>query len=182
MFALKVLSQTCSASPCERNWSAFDHIHSKKRNRLLQSKLNDLVYIQYNKKLQQRFFERKHNVGSKSYDPIFLREVDENDDWVVPDDEALQDLVNQGDDLTWEQVRAAQQATEARTNTRSQNRRGNVNASQSAYRLLDIDIDDPEVEEEEQVGNLTTEDLFGEDLFGDMEDEDENHDLEPNED
>ncbi|CAH9095115.1 unnamed protein product [Cuscuta europaea] len=182
MFALKVLSQTCSASPCERNWSAFDHIHSKKRNRLLQSKLNDLVYIQYNKKLQQRFFERKHNVGSKSYDSIFLREVDENDDWVVPDDEALQDLVNQGDDLTWEQVRAAQQATEARTNTRSQNRRGNVNASQSAYRLLDIDIDDPEVEEEEQVGNLTTEDLFGEDLFGDMEDEDENHDLEPNED
>ncbi|GJV13068.1 retrovirus-related pol polyprotein from transposon TNT 1-94 [Tanacetum coccineum] len=31
-FAITVLSQTCSASPCERNWSAFDNLHSKKRN------------------------------------------------------------------------------------------------------------------------------------------------------
>ncbi|KAI3505881.1 hypothetical protein L1887_28197 [Cichorium endivia] len=35
-FAITVLSQTCSALPCERNWSAFDNLHSKKRNCLLQ--------------------------------------------------------------------------------------------------------------------------------------------------
>lgn len=25
---VRVLSQTCSASGCERNWSVFEHIHS----------------------------------------------------------------------------------------------------------------------------------------------------------
>lgn len=25
-FSIKVLAQTCSASPCEHNWSAFDHV------------------------------------------------------------------------------------------------------------------------------------------------------------
>jgi len=32
--AIRVLSQVTSASACERNWSTFDFIHSKKRNRL----------------------------------------------------------------------------------------------------------------------------------------------------
>ncbi|RWR83606.1 hypothetical protein CKAN_01236600 [Cinnamomum micranthum f. kanehirae] len=32
-FAIKVLGLTCSSSGCERNWSVFEHIHSKKRNR-----------------------------------------------------------------------------------------------------------------------------------------------------
>lgn len=29
--AIQILSQTCSASGCERNWSVFEHIHSKKK-------------------------------------------------------------------------------------------------------------------------------------------------------
>lgn len=33
-FAIRVLSETCSASGCERNWSVFERIHTKKRNRL----------------------------------------------------------------------------------------------------------------------------------------------------
>ncbi|XP_059077840.1 uncharacterized protein LOC131065844 [Cryptomeria japonica] len=32
--AIRILSQPCSASGCERNWSMFEHIHSKRRNRL----------------------------------------------------------------------------------------------------------------------------------------------------
>ncbi|CAI9294316.1 unnamed protein product [Lactuca saligna] len=35
-FAITVLSQTCSASPCERNWSTSDNLYSKKRNYDLQ--------------------------------------------------------------------------------------------------------------------------------------------------
>eukprot|EP00253_Pinus_taeda_P017800 PITA_17800 len=35
-FAIKVLSQTCNASGCERNWSVFECIHTKKRNCLEQ--------------------------------------------------------------------------------------------------------------------------------------------------
>jgi hypothetical protein len=31
---VRVLSQTCSSSGCECNWSVFEKIHSKKRNML----------------------------------------------------------------------------------------------------------------------------------------------------
>ena len=44
-FATKVLSQSVSASPCETNWSLYDWIVNKKRNRLTPDKQRDLVYI-----------------------------------------------------------------------------------------------------------------------------------------
>jgi hypothetical protein len=50
-FAIRVLSQGLSASVCERNWSAFDHIHPKKINRLLSGKLEDHVYVRSNLQL-----------------------------------------------------------------------------------------------------------------------------------
>ena len=50
-FAIRILSQGSSASACERNWSSFDHIHSKKRNRLLSGRLEDLVYVRSNLQL-----------------------------------------------------------------------------------------------------------------------------------
>ncbi|GLJ54711.1 hypothetical protein SUGI_1175250 [Cryptomeria japonica] len=50
-FAIRILSQGASSSACERNWSCFDHIHSKKRNKLLTGKLGDLVYVRSNLKL-----------------------------------------------------------------------------------------------------------------------------------
>ncbi|GJW35574.1 uncharacterized protein Tco_0058494 [Tanacetum coccineum] len=103
-FAIRVLSQTCSASPCERNWSTFDNLHSKKRNCLLQQKLNDLVFIQYNTRLQRRFESIKTN---KSLDPILLRDVEENDEWTIPTENELQDFVNAGDELLWSDVREA---------------------------------------------------------------------------
>ncbi|XP_022844306.1 uncharacterized protein LOC111367586 [Olea europaea var. sylvestris] len=52
--AIRVLSQTCSFSGCKRNWSMFEHIRSKKRNRLEHQRLNDLVYVHYNLRLQQQ--------------------------------------------------------------------------------------------------------------------------------
>ena len=48
--------QIYSASGCERNWNIFEHIHSKRRNRLEHQKLNDLVYIRYNLRLQQMYY------------------------------------------------------------------------------------------------------------------------------
>ncbi|XP_020972545.1 uncharacterized protein LOC107625154 [Arachis ipaensis] len=53
--AIRVLSQTCSSSGCEQNWSIFEHIHTKKRSRLEHQKLNDLVFVHYNLRLQQRY-------------------------------------------------------------------------------------------------------------------------------
>ncbi|XP_042441219.1 uncharacterized protein LOC122026547 [Zingiber officinale] len=43
----------CS-SGCERNWSAFEMVHTKKRNRLQQKKMNDLVFVMSNMKMINR--------------------------------------------------------------------------------------------------------------------------------
>jgi hypothetical protein len=43
--AVPVLSQVSCASACERNWSTYDFIHSKKRNRLAHDRAADLVRV-----------------------------------------------------------------------------------------------------------------------------------------
>ncbi|CAN1130445.1 hypothetical protein LINPERPRIM_LOCUS13235, partial [Linum perenne] len=61
--ATRILSLTSSSSGCERNWSTFESIHTKRRNRLTTSLLNQLVYIQFNSKLmskKKRIKERKN--------------------------------------------------------------------------------------------------------------------------
>jgi hypothetical protein len=46
--ALRLVSQYCSSSRCNRNWSTFALIHTKIRNRLSYNKLHKLVYVNYN--------------------------------------------------------------------------------------------------------------------------------------
>jgi hypothetical protein len=53
---IRVLSQIYSCSGCERNWSMFEHIHSKKRNRLEHQRLNNLVYIHCNLRWNKSIF------------------------------------------------------------------------------------------------------------------------------
>lgn len=49
--AVKVLSQCTVVSTCERSWSTFDFIHSKRRNRLSAERSSDLVYVFSNLRL-----------------------------------------------------------------------------------------------------------------------------------
>lgn len=56
----------------------FEHIHSKKRNRLEHQKLNDLVYVRYNLRLQQR-----KKLKNQNYDPISLETLDDHSDWIL---------------------------------------------------------------------------------------------------
>ncbi|CAN0921178.1 hypothetical protein LINGRAHAP2_LOCUS32457 [Linum grandiflorum] len=77
-FVIRILSLTCSASGCERNWSVFERVHSKKRNRLLQKKMNDIVYVMYNSKLLQR--------QVKTIERIF-DDIDSDDEWVAAEDD-----------------------------------------------------------------------------------------------
>ena len=44
----------------ERNWSAFGHIYSKKRNRLLNERVNKLVYIYWNLQIKERIGDQKN--------------------------------------------------------------------------------------------------------------------------
>ncbi|XP_049385881.1 uncharacterized protein LOC125849992 [Solanum stenotomum] len=98
-FAMKVLGLTCSSSRCKRNWSVFEHIHSKKRNRLALSHLNDLVYIKYNRTLKCHYDARD------LIDPIRLDNIDDTNEWLVgcPEDQE-DELVYDDDDLTWGSV------------------------------------------------------------------------------
>eukprot|EP00253_Pinus_taeda_P013621 PITA_13621 len=83
-FAIRILSQTCNASGCERNWSVFERIHTKKRNRLDQKRLNDLVYVQYNLRLR-----RNHLLNKRpDSDPIVLEDIDPTSDWLNADPSA----------------------------------------------------------------------------------------------
>jgi len=50
--AMRLVSQCCSSSRCERNWSTFALLHTKVRNRLSHKKLNKLVYVNYNLRLR----------------------------------------------------------------------------------------------------------------------------------
>lgn len=43
-----------SACACERNWSTYDYIHNKKRNRLEAARAENLVYIFSNRRLLRR--------------------------------------------------------------------------------------------------------------------------------
>ena len=73
------MSQTCSASGCEHNWSVFERIHTHKRNRLEQKRLNDLVFVQYNLRLRRNQLLNKR----PDSDPIVLEDIDPTSDWVV---------------------------------------------------------------------------------------------------
>ncbi|XP_075665181.1 uncharacterized protein LOC142634813 [Castanea sativa] len=81
-FAIRILSQTAASSRCERNWSVFEQIHSKRRNRLEHQRLNDLVYVHYNYRLKERVKRKKFN-----FDPIDYASIDKTEFWVVEDEE-----------------------------------------------------------------------------------------------
>ncbi|XP_058775073.1 uncharacterized protein LOC131649323 [Vicia villosa] len=73
-FAMRVLSLTCSSSGCERNWSVFERVHTKKRIRLKQKTMNDVVYVMTNSKLGKKKEARK-----SSYN--FYEDIPSEDEW-----------------------------------------------------------------------------------------------------
>ncbi|XP_043705428.1 uncharacterized protein LOC122655289 [Telopea speciosissima] len=98
-----LLGLCCSSSDCERNWSI---IETKKRNRLEHQRFNDRVYIQYNRRLQLRFQERKEQC--RNYNPLVLDELDWSSEWMTG--ESDDELVPK-DDLTWRTVSTVTKAS-----------------------------------------------------------------------
>jgi len=58
--AVRVLSQVTSAGSCETNWSPFDFIHSKKRNRLACPTVRNIVTVHCNLRLVDRIEQLGH--------------------------------------------------------------------------------------------------------------------------
>ncbi|CAM8892600.1 unnamed protein product [Rhodiola kirilowii] len=115
-FVIRVLSLTCSATGCEQNWAVFQHLHSKKRNRLAQSRLNDMVFVKYNRALKRRY-DIKYTTS-----PILLNEIDESNEWLLGRMEGTsQDdgLVFDNDNLTWNIVARASGANDPSYATRT---------------------------------------------------------------
>ncbi|PON53798.1 Zinc finger, BED-type domain containing protein [Parasponia andersonii] len=74
--AIRILSQPCSSHWCRWNWTTFESLHSKKRNRQELEKLNDLVFVHCNLWLQATCQSR----GGKSK-PIIFDEIDVSSEW-----------------------------------------------------------------------------------------------------
>ncbi|KAL5165178.1 Cell division cycle protein 48 [Glycine soja] len=159
--AIKILSLTCSASGCERNWSVFEQIHSKKRNRLEHKRLHDLVFVKYNQQLKPRYNARDE------IDPISLNDIDVCNEWLVgemdqdDDNDAGNDLVFEDDDaLNWATVYQASGAMVVGSSSRKQK------AVQENDEDLDVEENiDVESEEEEIMVNFEVSD--GEEGEGD---------------
>nr|XP_028956498.1 uncharacterized protein LOC103441098 [Malus domestica] len=77
--AIKILSLTTSSSGCERNWSSFEGIHTKKRNRLDTTRLNNLVYVQFN----ARIMNKKKREKEKKVDILLASEASMAQGWIV---------------------------------------------------------------------------------------------------
>ncbi|XP_057814831.2 uncharacterized protein LOC131028553 [Cryptomeria japonica] len=95
--AIRILSQPCSASGCECNWSMFEHIHSKRRNRLSVEKMNDLVFVHYNLRLRMR------KNATVDMSPIVLDEVDLEAEWANESQTTpgIPTTVFSDDDIDW---------------------------------------------------------------------------------
>jgi hypothetical protein len=66
-FSSSILSQTSSAFACERNFSSFNYIQSKKINKLLCTRLEDLVYVRSNLKLALRSVAKDASSSSRPW-------------------------------------------------------------------------------------------------------------------
>ncbi|KAK8626096.1 hypothetical protein V6N13_133748 [Hibiscus sabdariffa] len=74
--AIRILSQPCSFHWCRWNWSTFETIHTKKRNKPELEKLNDLVFVHCNLWLQTICESREGKCK-----PIIFDEIDVSLEW-----------------------------------------------------------------------------------------------------
>ncbi|KAM0892224.1 hypothetical protein ACQ4PT_025888 [Festuca glaucescens] len=96
VMAMRILALTSSSSGCERNWSVYEMIHTKRRNRLTRDCLNNLVYVQFS----QRMLSKKQRLkDSKKDDSLLSTDASEVQGWLFEggDDHALV-VFRDGDD------------------------------------------------------------------------------------
>ncbi|RVW73771.1 hypothetical protein CK203_057624 [Vitis vinifera] len=116
-------------------------------------RLNDLVYIKYNRALKRRYNELN------TIDPISLKDIDDSNEWLIGRMEyedshggAQDDFVFDDDNLTWGDVARAIGSEEARFDTRARARasssiipptRGIASSSRTlpSHSLIDEDED-----------------------------------------
>ncbi|XP_077252508.1 uncharacterized protein LOC143891894 [Tasmannia lanceolata] len=138
----RILSQTCSATGCERNWNTFEHIHSAKRNRLEHQRLNDLVFVHYNLKFRERDLNRRSSTTS---DPLSIDHLDVMMDWVAEDE----DVILTPNDIGWENIKAPSRVDAADDDDEDANLedtppRGGGDGDDEGYQSVEYDDPQPD--------------------------------------
>ncbi|GJY11881.1 putative ubiquitin-conjugating enzyme E2 38 [Tanacetum coccineum] len=85
------------------------YIYTKKRNRLAQSRLNDMVFVKYNRALERRYKR------ADTTDHILLDDIDESNECLMEKmdgEEVTDEFVFEDDELTWADVDRAAGASE----------------------------------------------------------------------
>ncbi|KAM3225980.1 hypothetical protein ACQJBY_058586 [Aegilops geniculata] len=75
--ALRILNLTTSSSGCERNWSVFEQVDAKRRNKLDVHRRDYLVYIQFNGRMID-----KRKKYSSSCDVLLGEDASMAQDWI----------------------------------------------------------------------------------------------------
>lgn len=78
--AARILSLTCSSSACERCWSSYEQVHTKRCNRLLHDRMRDLVFVKFNSKLRQKKDNKDRDPIEK---PVHDALEDEDNEWIT---------------------------------------------------------------------------------------------------
>lgn len=86
--AMRILALTSSSSGCERNWSVYEMIHTKRRNRLTTDRLNNMVFVQFNTRMLSK---RQRLKDKKKADSLLSTDASEAQGWLFEggDDHAL---------------------------------------------------------------------------------------------
>ena len=117
------------------------------------SRLNDLVYVNYNMKLAERFATNKLLVesGSQKYDTIHVDEFNLSSEWVTGEDGPCNEFVYGEEGLTWANVKEAARAAEhPGPSTRSRQARPfTTQVEPQAQALVETQVQDQPQEEEE---------------------------------
>ncbi|CAH1414556.1 unnamed protein product [Lactuca virosa] len=87
------------------------NVHSKKRNRLQQQKMNDLVYVMYNLKLNGR--DENKGKGHDGLETLNLDDVSFDDEWITEEPSSNHD-VNDDDDFLERAIRDQLRADDRR--------------------------------------------------------------------
>ncbi|ONM09960.1 hAT transposon superfamily protein [Zea mays] len=96
ILATRILNLTCSSSGCERAWSVFEQIHTKKRNKLLHDRMRDLVFVKFNSKLREKRDNKSKDPIEKELNDILEDGENEFITGVVPDENVDPDEDHEG--------------------------------------------------------------------------------------
>ncbi|XP_065853110.1 uncharacterized protein [Euphorbia lathyris] len=88
--AIRILNQTCSSVGCKRSHIPFEKVHTT-TNCLERKRLNDLVFVQYNLRLEGMADENKNQVST---DPISFDNISIVEEWIMQSDLCLEDYEN----------------------------------------------------------------------------------------